>query len=53
VDYFEMLAEMMYTERVAERGPAWAQIGDVTRGVWIEMAMKAYTDSLDEEPKPA
>ena len=47
MDYFEMLAEMMYAERVAERGPAWRDLGDVTRAVWIERAMAEYTKSLD------
>jgi hypothetical protein len=46
MDYFEMLAEAMYAERVAERGPAWRDLGDVTRAVWIERAMAEYMASL-------
>lgn len=34
------LAERMYTERVAERGPAWHQLGDVTQSVWRAIALK-------------
>jgi hypothetical protein len=34
----DQLAQRMYAERVAERGPRWDQLGDVTRGVWLERA---------------
>lgn len=32
------LAQALYAQRVAERGPRWDQLGDVTRGVWLERA---------------
>ena len=35
----EQLAEMLYAQRVQERGPAWSQLGDVTRSVWLERAL--------------
>ena len=35
----EQLAEMLYAQRVQERGPAWNQLGDVTRSVWLERAL--------------
>jgi len=34
----EALAASLYAERVAERGPAWHQLGAVTRSVWLERA---------------
>lgn len=34
----EVRARQMYAERVAERGPAWEDLGDVTRDVWLERA---------------
>lgn len=36
----EELAQRMYTERAAERGPAWHQLGEVTKNVWREYAAK-------------
>ena len=35
----ELIAEMLYTLRAQERGPAWNQLGDVTRSVWLERAL--------------
>lgn len=42
-----MMAEMMYTERCVPQGPPWAQLGDVTRAVWIERAMADYMKGLE------
>lgn len=33
-------AEALYRKHAAERGPAWADLGDGTKGVWI-----GYVDS--------
>lgn len=38
-EQIEALAERMYTERIAERGPRWNQLGEVTKSVWREYAM--------------
>lgn len=34
----EALARRLYAERVAERGPLWDQLGEVTKSVWREIA---------------
>jgi hypothetical protein len=34
----EALARRMYAEGAAERGPAWDQLGDTTKSVWLERA---------------
>lgn len=34
----ERLACQLYTQRCTPQGPPWAQLGDVTRGVWLEIA---------------
>ncbi len=34
----EVLAQAMYAERAAERGPHWNQLGEVTKSVWREIA---------------
>lgn len=34
----ERLARDLYTKRCVPQGPPWEQLGDVTRGVWIEIA---------------
>lgn len=36
----EAFAARLYAERVAERGPAWHQLGDVTKGVWRLIALQ-------------
>ena len=35
----EQIAEMLYTQAAQGRGPAWNQLGDVTRSVWLERAL--------------
>ena len=34
----EALAASLYADGAAERGPAWHQLGAVTRSVWLERA---------------
>lgn len=34
----EALAAKLYTQRCTPQGPPWEQLGDVTRGVWLEKA---------------
>ena len=34
----ESYARELYRVRVAERGPAWEQLSEVTRGVWRRIA---------------
>lgn len=36
----EDLARLLYAERVAERGPRWDQLGEVTKLVWRERALR-------------
>ncbi len=40
------LAARMYAERVQERGPAWADLGETTRNVWREFAMSELLGGL-------
>lgn len=42
----EALARRMYTERAAERGPRWEQLGDVTRSVWLGYAQAVLDAEL-------
>lgn len=42
----EQLARRLYTERVAERGPTWEQLGEVTRSVWREIAERELFGDL-------
>lgn len=48
-DRIESMARRMYTERAAERGPAWDQLGAVTRSVWLERAQEALAGLPDDE----
>lgn len=32
----DRMAKAMYTQRVAERGPTWDQLGETTKDVWRE-----------------
>lgn len=32
-------AALLYEDRIAERGPRWSQLGEVTRSVWIEYVL--------------
>jgi hypothetical protein len=34
----EAMAASLYAEGAGERGPAWSQLGGVTRSVWLERA---------------
>lgn len=36
----EAVARQLYAQRVAERGPAWDQLGEVTKQVWREIALQ-------------
>lgn len=49
--HIESMARRMYTERAAERGPAWDQLGAVTRSVWLERAQEALA-GLPEGEEP-
>lgn len=42
----EAIAAKMYAERVQERGPAWEQLGSVTKSVWMEMAAATQNDDF-------
>ncbi len=43
----EDLARDMYRERVAERGPAWELLGEVTKALWRERAEAAIIAGED------
>ena len=45
----EQIAAMLYAQRVQERGPAWEQLGGVTRSVWLERALFEPTVPTLEE----
>jgi hypothetical protein len=42
----EQLAAQLYAAGVQERGPAWDQLGEVTRSVWIARAQAALFGDL-------
>lgn len=42
----EATAARMYAEAVQERGPAWEQLGDVTKSVWMERAAEMQKDDF-------
>lgn len=42
----EREAEALYTQRIAERGPRWHQLGEVTKGVWREYVMQGQLADL-------
>ena len=42
----DALAARMYAERAQERGPAWGQLGAVTRAVWRERALAVMFGDL-------
>ncbi len=43
----EELACRLYRERVAERGPAWELLGEVTKALWRERAEAAIIAGED------
>ncbi len=43
----EELARRLYQERVAERGPAWELLGEVTKALWRERAEAAIIAGED------
>jgi hypothetical protein len=42
--WYEIAAARLYTQRAAERGPPWDQLGEITRLVWIGYVL------IGEEP---
>jgi hypothetical protein len=42
----EVEAELLYTQRVAERGPRWEQLGDTTKSVWREYVVQGQRADL-------
>ena len=39
-------ARVLYEQRVAERGPRWDQIGEVTKSVWREYVLAGQLSDL-------